>query len=76
MNQIRRWRRILILSLLLLSVVTPIVFLSNRIKSITSVGELLLDSLSSFLSRMLDLEIVSPVELLLESLESLSHCVD
>ncbi|XP_048633838.1 probable galacturonosyltransferase 5 [Brassica napus] len=37
MNQIRRWRRILILSLLLLSVVTPIVFLSNRIKSITSV---------------------------------------
>ncbi|KAJ0260016.1 galacturonosyltransferase 5 [Hirschfeldia incana] len=37
MNQIRRWRRILILSLLFLSVVAPIVFLSNRIKSITSV---------------------------------------
>ncbi|XP_010414251.1 PREDICTED: probable galacturonosyltransferase 5 [Camelina sativa] len=37
MNQIRRWQRILILSLLLLSVLAPIVFVSNRLKSITSV---------------------------------------
>lgn len=42
MNQVRRWQRILILSLLLLSVLAPIVFVSNRLKSITSVGELLL----------------------------------
>jgi len=37
MNQVRRWQRILILSLLLLSVLAPIVFVSNRLKSITSV---------------------------------------
>ncbi|VVB01924.1 unnamed protein product [Arabis nemorensis] len=37
MNQARRWQRILILSLLLLSVFAPIVFVSNRLKSITSV---------------------------------------
>ncbi|CAA7037895.1 unnamed protein product [Microthlaspi erraticum] len=37
MNQFRRWRRILILSLLLLTVFAPIVFVSNRLKSITSV---------------------------------------
>ncbi|XP_024004240.1 probable galacturonosyltransferase 5 [Eutrema salsugineum] len=37
MNQFRRRRRILILSLLLLSVFAPIVFVSNRLKSITSV---------------------------------------
>lgn len=42
MNQVRRWQRILILSLLLLSVLAPLVFVSNRLKSITSVGELLL----------------------------------
>jgi len=52
MNQVRRWQRILILSLLLLSVLAPIVFVSNRLKSITSVGELLLllffNSLSNF----------------------------
>lgn len=41
MNQVRRWQRILILSLLLLSVFAPIVFVANRLKSITSVGELL-----------------------------------
>ncbi|XP_010542700.1 PREDICTED: probable galacturonosyltransferase 6 [Tarenaya hassleriana] len=38
MNQVRRWQRILILSLLLVSVLAPIVFVSNRLKSITSVG--------------------------------------
>ncbi|KAL1187993.1 putative galacturonosyltransferase 5 [Cardamine amara subsp. amara] len=37
MNQVRRWQRILILSLLLLSVLAPIVFVFNRFKSITSI---------------------------------------
>ncbi|EOA28836.1 hypothetical protein CARUB_v10025075mg [Capsella rubella] len=38
MNQVRRWQRIFILSLLLLSVLTPIVFV-YRLKSITSVDK-------------------------------------
>ncbi|XP_010522025.1 PREDICTED: probable galacturonosyltransferase 6 isoform X1 [Tarenaya hassleriana] len=38
MRQVRRWQGILILSLLSLSVLAPIVFVSNRLKSITSVG--------------------------------------
>ncbi|XP_010557170.1 PREDICTED: probable galacturonosyltransferase 6 [Tarenaya hassleriana] len=38
MKQVLRWPRILILALLSISVLTPIVFVSNRLKSITSVG--------------------------------------
>ncbi|XP_010522026.1 PREDICTED: probable galacturonosyltransferase 5 isoform X2 [Tarenaya hassleriana] len=45
MRQVRRWQGILILSLLSLSVLAPIVFVSNRLKSITSVGE---NSLKSY----------------------------
>lgn len=42
MNQIRRWQRILFLSLLSISVLAPLVFVSNRLKTITPVGQLLL----------------------------------
>ncbi|KAL5863907.1 hypothetical protein ACOSQ3_001421 [Xanthoceras sorbifolium] len=38
MKQVRRWQRILILSMLSVSVIAPIVFLSNRLKNFTSVG--------------------------------------
>jgi alpha-1,4-galacturonosyltransferase len=38
MKQIRRWQRILILALLSISVFAPLIFVSNRLKSITPVG--------------------------------------
>ncbi|KFK42993.1 hypothetical protein AALP_AA1G065600 [Arabis alpina] len=38
MKQIRRWQRILILSLLSISVFAPLIFVSNRLTSITPVG--------------------------------------
>ncbi|KAK2648502.1 hypothetical protein Ddye_015991 [Dipteronia dyeriana] len=38
MKQVRRWQRILILSMLSVSVIAPVVFLSNRLKNFTSVG--------------------------------------
>ncbi|CAA7026389.1 unnamed protein product [Microthlaspi erraticum] len=38
MKKIRRWQRILILSLLSISVFAPLIFLSNRLTSITPVG--------------------------------------
>ncbi|CAN8315430.1 unnamed protein product [Cochlearia groenlandica] len=50
MNQFRRWRRILILSLLLLSVLAPIVFVSYRLKSITSVDR------GEFIEELSDIE--------------------
>ncbi|XP_031258826.1 probable galacturonosyltransferase 6 [Pistacia vera] len=39
MNQVRRWQRIMILSLLSVSVVAPIVFVSSRIKTFSPVGK-------------------------------------
>ncbi|VVA90226.1 unnamed protein product [Arabis nemorensis] len=38
MKQIRRWQRILILSLLSISVFAPLIFVSNRLQSITPIG--------------------------------------
>ncbi|KAK1560388.1 hypothetical protein Q3G72_026051 [Acer saccharum] len=38
MKQVRRWQRILILSMLSVSVIAPVVFLSNGLKNFTSVG--------------------------------------
>ncbi|XP_033137783.1 probable galacturonosyltransferase 6 [Brassica rapa] len=67
MNQIRRWQRILFLSLLSISVLAPLVFVSNRLKTITPVGQLLLpfipcrrefiEELSNFRYRTSDLRL-------------------
>ncbi|KDO68529.1 hypothetical protein CISIN_1g007588mg [Citrus sinensis] len=38
MNQVRRWQRISILALLSVSVIAPVIFVSNRLKVFTSIG--------------------------------------
>lgn len=40
MNQVRRWQRISILALLSVSVIAPVIFVSNRLKVFTSIGNL------------------------------------
>lgn len=40
MNQVRRWQRISILALLSVSVIAPVIFVSNRLKVFTSIGKL------------------------------------
>ncbi|RID40422.1 hypothetical protein BRARA_J00466 [Brassica rapa] len=58
MNQIRRWQRILFLSLLSISVLAPLVFVSNRLKTITPVGRReFIEELSNFRYRTSDLRL-------------------
>ncbi|KAG2324029.1 hypothetical protein Bca4012_038411 [Brassica carinata] len=58
MNQIRRWQRILFLSLLSISVLAPLVFVSNRLKTITPVGRReFIEELSNFRYRTNDLRL-------------------
>lgn len=52
MKQVRRWQRILILSLLSISVFAPIFYVSKRLKNITSIGgNEFIDDLSSITYR-------------------------
>ncbi|ESQ36233.1 hypothetical protein EUTSA_v10007109mg [Eutrema salsugineum] len=58
MKQIRRWQRILFLSLLSISVFAPLIFVSNRLKNITPVGRReFIEELSNFRYRTHDLRL-------------------
>lgn len=58
MNQIRRWQRIMFLSLLSISVLAPLVFVSNRLNTITPVGRReFIEELSNFRYRTNDLRL-------------------